>query len=108
MKKLNRCYRIACAINSRQPRTQAEADAIEASRKLAAEKLKYQLVKALYDGKLRTEEAEQVLERIKRKQEENADFYDEARAQHIVDMYDRLAVMLLREYRRQVVEKAGN
>lgn len=108
MKKLDRCYRIACAINRRQPHTQAEADAIEASRKLAAEKLKYQLVKALYDGKLRNDEAEQVLERIKRKQEENADFYDESRAQHIVDMYDRLAVMLLREYRRQVVEKAGS
>lgn len=108
MRRLNRCYRIACAINRRKPRTQAEADAIEASRKLAAERLKYQLVKAMYDGKLRTEEAEQALERIKRKQEENADFYDESRAQHIVDMYDRLAVMLLREYRRQVVEKAGN
>lgn len=108
MRRLNRCYRIACAINRRKPRTQAEADAIEASRKLAAEKLKYQLVKAMYDGELRNDEAERLLEKIKRRQKENADFYDSVRADHIVDMYDTLAAILLREYKRQVVEKAGN
>lgn len=107
MRRLDRCYRIACAINRRQPRTKAEAEAIDASRKLAAKKLKCQLLKAMYDGKLNSAEAERIMRRIRRKQDENADFFDPVRADYIVDMYDMLATVLLREYKRQVVEKAG-
>lgn len=108
MKKLNRCYRIACAINKRKPRTKAEEEAIEASRKLAAEKLKYYLFEAMADGKIKSAEAERIMARIRKKQEENADFFDQVRADYIVDMYDMLAAVLLREYKRQIVEKAGN
>ena len=108
MKKLHRCYRIACAINKRKPRTKAEEEAIEASRKLAAEKLKYYLFEAMADGKIKSAEADRVLAKIRKKQSENADFFDQAREDYIVDMYDILAAILLREYRKQVVEKVGN